>query len=107
MLSHKPLSLAEKKKNSIGETMKRRFNNHTFFSYGGGYFRNSRTTLHRYKYERKYGAILPGFHLHHKDGNKFNNNLNNLELLTAREHISLHKKLRLEKIYKNQMTFEW
>lgn len=106
MLTHEPLPLAEKKKNSIGETMKRRFNNHTFFSYGG-YFRNGRTTLHRYKYERKYGAILPGFHLHHKDGNKFNNNLNNLELLTPKEHILLHKKLRLEKIYKNQMKFEW
>jgi hypothetical protein len=37
-----------------------KFNGRLFFSYGGGYFRNGRTTLHRYKYEKKYGSLPQG-----------------------------------------------
>lgn len=33
-------------------------------------------------------------HVHHKDGNKLNNNIDNLILLTANEHAQLHNRLR-------------
>jgi hypothetical protein len=77
----------------------------TFFSYGD-YFRNGRTTLHRYKYEKKFGAILPSFHLHHIDGNKFNNRFDNLELLSSQQHCTIHKEMRREALFKNQLTLD-
>lgn len=80
---------------------------HTFFWNKDGYYRNGQTTLHRYKYEKRYGVIFPGFHLHHKDGNKYNNNLNNLIMLTFREHIELHKAMRREKLFEKQMVLNF
>ncbi|MDR3151796.1 MAG: HNH endonuclease [Holosporaceae bacterium] len=84
-----------------------RYNNRWFFGYGDGYFRNGKTTLHRYKYEKKHGAILHCFHLHHRDGNKFNNSLRNLQLMTPQEHAHLHKTLRRTAQFQNQLRFEW
>ncbi|MDR0677428.1 MAG: HNH endonuclease [Holosporaceae bacterium] len=46
--------------------------------------------LHKYKYEKKYGALLPCFVLHHIDGDKLNNRLNNLQPLAQRQHAALH-----------------
>lgn len=85
--------------------MKRKikYKRYTFFRKGDGYYRNGRTTLHRYKYERKYGAIFPYFHLHHIDGNKYNNCLSNLKMLTPQEHASEHRAMRWEKMFKNQL----
>lgn len=37
--------------------------------------------------------------VHHKDGNKHNNNLSNLELMTRAEHSRLHRNLEQEKKY--------
>lgn len=79
----------------------------TFFKYPDGYYRNGKTTLHRFKYEQKFGVVLPCFHIHHIDGNKLNNHLNNLLLLSPQEHIMLHKILRREKIFENQLKFEF
>ncbi len=81
-----------------------KYRGHTFFKDKDGYYRNGQTTLHRYKYEQKYGMILPGFQLHHKDGNKFNNKLNNLVMLTLREHIEVHKLMRREMVFKDQLV---
>ena len=49
-------------------------------------------SLHRLIYEEYYGAIPKGYVIHHKDGNKTNNNITNLELLTHTQHASLHNK---------------
>jgi hypothetical protein len=50
-----------------------------------------RAHLHRIKMEKKLGRRLkPGEHVHHKDGDKLNNRLSNLQLLTAREHGLTH-----------------
>lgn len=49
--------------------------------------------IHHLVYEAFKGAIPKGFVVHHKDGNKQNNRVSNLELLTAKEHI--HKHLRI------------
>lgn len=46
--------------------------------------------LHRYIYEQAYGAIPKGFHVHHKDGDPNNNALENLECLSAAEHVHKH-----------------
>lgn len=55
--------------------------------------------LHRLIYEDSHKVtILPGNHIHHKDGNKLNNEINNLELLTHSEHSKIH---RADKIGEN------
>lgn len=62
---------------------------------------------HRYvvetqgSYDDKYFDFIDGvkvlkdeYHIHHKDENKTNNNINNLEVLTQSEHSSLHCKTK-------------
>lgn len=61
-----------------------------------GYYLSSiingkRYRLHRYIWEYYKGEIPKGYHIHHKDHNKDNNELSNLELLTKEEHIKRHK----------------
>jgi hypothetical protein len=90
-----------------GMLKKRRFGGCVFFSYGGGYFRNGKTTLHRYKYEKKYGTLLPCFVLHHIDGDKLNNRLNNLQPLTQRQHAALHRIARRRILFRNQLSLEF
>lgn len=41
--------------------------------------------------------LSPHYIVHHKDFNKKNNNLSNLEVMTLQEHTSLHSKLRKSK----------
>lgn len=48
-------------------------------------------TLHRDKWEFYNGPIPDGHHIHHKDGNYFNNDINNLECLSPKEHAGEHK----------------
>jgi hypothetical protein len=46
--------------------------------------------MHVVVWEFYNGKIPNGFHIHHRDGNKSNNEIFNLELISAREHISAH-----------------
>ena len=57
-----------------------------------GYYLNStiRKRLHRYVWEKEVGAIPKGYHVHHIDGNKANNAIENLSIMTARGHQRLH-----------------
>lgn len=48
--------------------------------------------MHRYVWERHNGAIPDGYHVHHIDHDKSNNRLENLELLSASEHSSMHSR---------------
>lgn len=49
--------------------------------------------LHRLIYEDYHGVtLLPSIHVHHIDGNKINNNINNLKAIPMSEHNSLHHK---------------
>lgn len=38
--------------------------------------------------------IKPGYCIHHKDFNKLNNDINNLQLLTLQQHMSIHSRAR-------------
>lgn len=62
---------------------------------GYGYYRaTSRTrhiSLHRYKYEKEVGLIPNGYDIHHKDGNKQNNELSNLECISKADHSRIYK----------------
>ena len=61
------------------------------------YFRHSvnGTTIlmHRYVWEFYNCKIPKGYHVHHRDGNKANNDISNLALLYGAEHWKLHGKL--------------
>jgi hypothetical protein len=57
-----------------------------------GYYRNGTRQLlaHRFAYETEHGVVPDGFHVHHKDGNRANNDLSNLLLMSASEHARHH-----------------
>ena len=47
---------------------------------------------HRLVWERHFGPIPEGMVLHHKDENRLNNDISNLELIDHRTHRRLHSK---------------
>jgi hypothetical protein len=49
---------------------------------------------HRILWEKHNGLIPKGMVVHHKDGNKLNNVIDNLELMTRKEHAHIHGKLK-------------
>ncbi len=59
-----------------------------------GYYYNGnlKIGLHKYIWEEAYGPVPVGYVIHHKDEDKLNNDLDNLECLTDREHRDLHGK---------------
>ncbi len=60
-----------------------------------GYYRcttGNRHLLHRQVWTDANGAIPDGYDIHHKDHNKLNNDIGNLQLLTKAEHAELHAK---------------
>ena len=54
---------------------------------------NARQRIHVYVWEHYNGSVPDGCHIHHIDGNKSNNNIENLELLDGLAHLSLHGSL--------------
>lgn len=56
----------------------------------GEYFQHGNKRLHLAVYEYFNGVIPKGYHVHHKDDNKHNNDISNLGLMTAHDHISKH-----------------
>lgn len=56
----------------------------------GSYYQNKGVRLHRLVWESFYGAIPQGHHVHHIDGDRSNNCLENLQCLPAGKHISRH-----------------
>lgn len=68
---------------------KQEFNGVTYYLCGQ-YFQKNGKRLHRAVWEFHNGTIPKGYHVHHKDGNRHRNDIENLELLEARKHESLH-----------------
>jgi hypothetical protein len=59
-----------------------------------------RIRAHIWVWNNFYGKIEKSYHVHHTDGNKSNNNINNLKLMSRFEHLSLHanKKENIERV---------
>lgn len=72
-----------------------------------GYYLNStiRKRMHRYVWEFYNGEIPKGYHIHHKDGDKSNNNIENLEMILGKKHCKYHSnkyvELNKDKMIKN------
>lgn len=47
---------------------------------------------HRAIWKYYHGDIPDGYQIHHIDGNKLNNNINNLELISSHQHPKKHRK---------------
>lgn len=62
---------------------------------GNGYYRATHryehTSLHRYKYQKEVKPIPDDWDVHHIDGNKLNNKIENLQALPKSEHTKLHQ----------------
>ena len=73
---------------------KAEFNGKTYYRLGGpgGYFKNDGKSLHRAVWTYYNGPIPEGHHIHHKDHNKENNDLSNLECIQGSAHMSMHGK---------------
>lgn len=70
------------------------WNGKTWHILPSGYY-GIRLTLHRAVWEAAYGPIPDGCHIHHKNGDKHDNRLDNLELLTHSEHSIRHYREKL------------
>lgn len=66
-----------------------KFNGETFYLCGL-YYQHKGKRLHRAVWEAHNGEIPDGYHIHHKDKNRENNQIENLELVAAAEHLSRH-----------------
>ena len=64
-------------------------------NHGGYYFHNNRR-LHRAVWKAFFGDIPDGYEIHHCDGNKDNNNIENLQCLSKSEHASRHQQKNRE-----------
>lgn len=53
-----------------------------------------RIDLHRYTWEKYNGKIPTGYLIHHKDNDRLNNEIKNLEIMEKSAHNSLHNKGR-------------
>lgn len=63
------------------------------FCKDGEYYVNRKYgRLHRHIYSYYNGPIPDGCHVHHKNHDKSNNNINNLSCISHSEHIALHMK---------------
>lgn len=62
-----------------------------FYKSASGYYSSSkRKRLHIYLWEREYGPVPEGHDIHHKDGNKDNNSIENLVCVLRRTHHTEH-----------------
>lgn len=66
-----------------------RFNGENFHIYHDGHMRNTRG-LHQRIWNYFYGEVPNGYQIHHVDGNKLNNDISNLQIMTISEHQHHH-----------------
>ena len=59
---------------------------------GGGHYRYDEL-IHRAVWQYNNGIIPEGYIIHHIDGNKSNNDISNLQLMTGTEHRKLHNRI--------------
>lgn len=66
------------------------------YTTGGGRYKvvqrnGKRIQKHRLIWEQHFGKIPEGMIIHHKDGNKMNNDIDNLQMVDVTEHNNIHK----------------
>ena len=66
-----------------------KFNGESFYLCGA-YFQHKGKRLHRTVWEYHNGEIPQGYHVHHVDENRSNNQISNLKLVKAEKHLSDH-----------------
>lgn len=66
-----------------------KFNGESYY-YCGAYFQRKGKRLHRAVWEYHNGEIPSGYHIHHKDEDRYNNDISNLELVYKSDHLSHH-----------------
>lgn len=70
------------------------------------YYKVGKKAVHRLIYEDYHNCKLsPQTHIHHLDGNKLNNSIENLVAVTPQEHRKLHKELNKSKNNKNERIY--
>ena len=86
-----------------------KINNIGYYVISNGKFRDNKY-LHRLIYEEFHKlTLLPSAIVHHKDGNKLNNSIDNLEMVSKSEHNKIHHKNKvnspetIEKMSKSKM----
>lgn len=62
----------------------------------GKYQAGRSVSMHRYVWEYYNGDIPDGYQIHHKDHNRANNDISNLEMVETTEHCRYHAKKRVE-----------
>ena len=66
-----------------------KFNGESYY-YCGSYFQRKGKRLHRMVWEYHNGEIPKGYHVHHIDENRHNNDISNLTLMLGAQHLSEH-----------------
>ena len=79
----------------ISDTVQR-FNGVSYYKCGF-YFQKKGKRLHREVWEYHNGEIPKGYHIHHKDGDRSNNSIDNLALVLGKDHLSGHMSDELRK----------
>lgn len=62
-----------------------------------------RKTLHQAIWEHHNGELPKGYHIHHIDHDALNNDLSNLKLMSAEEHLKYHASLRDKEVLRENM----
>ena len=73
---------------SVSDTQKK-FHGFTFYKNNHGCWGGS-IGMHRLVWTYFNGEILDGYEIHHVDGDRENNNISNLVMLTSKEHRKIH-----------------
>lgn len=66
-----------------------KFNGESYY-FCGNYFQRKGRRLHREVWKHHNGEIPKGYHVHHIDGDRTNNQIENLKLMLAKDHMSKH-----------------
>lgn len=77
-----------------------------FYSDGKSYWQTSRhKRLHVYVWEKHNGKVPDGYHVHHIDGDKTNNDISNLQLLSQSEHMRYHNNTdEMKKMFRKNLA---
>ena len=70
------------------------YENHKVYmdgSYPAIFLNGKNVHIHRLEWQKHNGNIPKGYVIHHKDENKLNWNINNLELLSRADHVREHR----------------